>query len=201
MDLAPALIEELNRLPISINKYRLKAGEGRTQTFGAVNRRGQPIDYSRQCWLRPKLYGLLLEFAQRHVTIPFTSITVNQNYRAEPHYDKGNVGESYLVAFGDYEGGELEIHEGPLKGLHDVRGLPIVTDFSKVLHSVKPFTGTRYSLVFYNARGASSLPAPSVLFLNGRYWFKRGDSICTGLDHPLKGRKKTSQTQPETEHL
>jgi len=181
--------EELNRLPIPINKYRLKSGTGRSQTFGVVNRRGQPTDYSRQCWLRPKLYGLLLEFAQKHVKVPFTSITVNQNYTAAPHYDKGNIGDSYLVAFGDYEGGELEIHEGPLKGLHDVR-VPVVTDFSKILHSVKPFTGTRYSLVFYNARGASDLPTPSVVFLNGKYWFKRGDAVCTGLDHPLKGRKR-----------
>ena len=192
--------EELIRRPIPVNKYRLTSGTGRSQTFGAVNRRGQPIDYSRQCWLRAELYGLLLEYAAKHVPIRFTSITVNQNYSAAAHYDKGNIGDSYLVAFGDYQGGELEIHEGPLKGLHDVR-TPMITDFSKILHSVKPFTGTRYSLVFYNARGASNLPEPSVLFLNGKYWFKRGDSICTGLDHPLKGRKKTIQTQPETAPL
>ena len=186
MDLTD-ILEELNRSPIKIRNYRQISGTGRSQTFGAVNRRCLPIDYSTLCWIRPKLYGLLLEFAKKHVTIPFTSITVNQNYIAAPHYDKGNIGESYLIAFGEYEGGELEFHEGPLKGLHDVR-VPIVTDFSKVLHSVKPFTGTRYSLVFYNARGASELPPPSVVFLDGKYWFKRGDTICTELDHPLKGR-------------
>jgi hypothetical protein len=85
--------------------------------------------------------------------------TKNQNYKAEAHRDKGNIGESFLVAFGDFTGGELEIHEGPLKGLHDVR-TPMVTDFRKVLHSVKDFVGTRYSLVFYTDQEKDAIVVP-----------------------------------------
>ena len=143
------------------------------------------MDYSRNCWERPKLYGMLLEYAKKYVKVPFTSITVNQNYCAAPHYDKGNVGDSHIVAFGDYQGGELEIHEGARKGVYDVRK-PVITDFSKVLHSVREFTGTRYSLVFYTIKNAPPLPAPSVMFFMGKHWFKRGNKICTGLPHPLK---------------
>jgi len=183
------IISELKRQPLAVNAYRNKSGLGRSQAFGAVSRRCLPPDYSRLCWQRPYLYKLLLEFAQKNVKIPFTSITVNQNYKALPHKDKGNVGDSYLVAFGDYQGGELEILEGDLKGVYDVR-TPLITDFSKVLHSVKDFTGDRYSLVFYTAKKSEGLPPPSVIFQDNKYHFMRGDEIVKGLPHPLKGRKK-----------
>ena len=181
--------KELERLPIPVNKYRPTSGEGRSQCFGVVNRRCLPPDYSRQSWTRPYLYKLLLDYGREHVKIPYTSITVNQNYQAGPHYDKGNLGESYLVGFGDYTGGELEIHEGPLKGLHDVR-TPVTTDFSKVLHSVRVFEGKRYSLVYYTSKKSEGLPEPSVEFIEGKWVFKRGGVVCKGLPHPLKDRVK-----------
>jgi hypothetical protein len=187
-----AILLELVRQPIPVNNYRNKAGSGRSQTFGVVNRRCMPPDYSRHCWQRPYLYKLLLEFGKKFVTpagIPFTSITVNQNYLASKHRDKGNVGPSYLVSFGPYTGGELQIFEGDLSGCHDVR-TPMVTDFSKVYHAVLPFTGDRYSLVYYVAKNSAGLPAPSVESVDGKLVFKRGDEVVRGLPHPLKGRVK-----------
>jgi hypothetical protein len=50
---------------------------------------------------------LLLDFADKYVDISFNAITVNQNFKADKHKDKNNVGPSYLVAFGDYTEGEL----------------------------------------------------------------------------------------------
>jgi len=182
--------KELERLPIPVNKYRLSSGEGRSQCFGVVNRRCLPPDYSRNSWTRPYLYKLLLDYGREHVPFAFTSVTVNQNYQAGPHYDKGNLGESYLVGFGDYNGGELEFHEGPLKGLHDVR-TPVTTDFSKVLHSVRVFEGKRYSLVYYTCKKSDGLPEASVEFIEGKWIFKRGGVVCKGLPHPLAGRVKT----------
>ena len=188
------IMNELERQPIPPNLYRNKAGSGRSQAFGVVNRRCLPADYSRLCWTRPYLYKLLLDFGSKHVKIPYTSITVNQNYRAAPHKDKGNVGESFLVSFGEYTGGELEIFEGPLKGVHNVHQKPLVTDFSKVLHSVREFTGNRISLVFYTAKNASGLPPAKIEYEQGKYVFYRGDEkMMSGLPHPLKGRKKNSQ--------
>lgn len=181
------ILKELDRRPISINKYRLKSGIGRSQCFGIVNKRCLPPDYSRQCWLRPYLYKLLLDFADKYVTIPFTSITVNQNYKAAAHRDKGNKGESFLVAFGDFTGGNLKILEGEMKGEYDVR-TPLITDFSKVLHEVQDFQGDRFSLVFYTLDTDLVLPKPSVVFQDGKYFFKRGDEIITGMPHPLKLR-------------
>jgi len=195
------IIDELRRKPLSDNKYRLLAGAGKSQTFGVVNRRSLPADYSRLCWLRPYLYKLLLDFAAKYVTIPYTSITINQNYRAKPHKDRGNVGPSFLVAFGDYTGGDLRLWEDE-EVCVDVR-TPLIKDFSKVLHGVEPFEGERYSLVFYTLdprtfknQPALTLPPPSVIPCGNKWLFKRGDVVIkNGLPHPLKGRKVVVKTQ------
>lgn len=190
------ILEELESRPIAENKYRNIAGDGRSQSFGLVNRRCVPVDYSRQNWLRPKLLYHLQEFAKKYVDIPWTSITVNQNYQCQPHRDKGNQGVSFLVSFGDFTGGELELHEGTSLGLHDIRHKPMKMDFSKVLHSVKPFSGNRYSLVFYTLKATKMpdepLPKGEAVFENGKYVFKRGGQIITlknGLPHPKRGKK------------
>lgn len=182
-----------------MNEYRVKVGSGRSQTFGIVGRRCLPPDYSRQNWLRPYLYKLLVDFGNEYVEIPWNAITVNQNYRAGRHYDKHNKGDSYLVAFGDYAGGDLEIHEGDLSGTHNIWCRPIVADFSKILHSVSHFTGERYSLVYYWFETPRSvlLPEPSVRYEEDRWWFYRGDqrlSRKNGLPHPLCKDKEKPET-------
>ena len=185
--------QELVRRPLEINNYRTISGNGRSQSFGLVNRRCLAPDYSRQCWKRPYLYKLLLDFGEKYVKIPYTSITLNDNYKALKHRDKGNVGESFLVAFGDYQGGALKLWEGEREGLIDIKCKPIVLDFSKTYHSVEEFTGNRYSLVYYTlkARFPYEVPAPSVR-LEGTWTFYRGEErVLNGLPHPLKGKKKT----------
>ena len=189
------IIKELQRQPIGINEYRNKSGSGRSQAFGIVNRRNLPPDYSRNNWCRPYLYHLLLEFGNQYVDLSFNAITVNQNYKAEPHKDKNNKGNSFLVAFGDYTGGELEILEGERKGLYNVNRTPIVDDFSKMLHAVKDFSGERYSLVYYwfENKRLGVLPVPSVKKEGDKYFFYRGEEKITrknGLPHNLRGKKK-----------
>lgn len=189
------ILEELRNKPLTVNEYRDRAGAGRSQTFGQVGRRSLPPDYSRQNWLRPKLYHHLLEFGRKYVDLSFNSITVNQNYRADKHRDRNNVGPSFLVGFGDYTGGRLLIHEGDLSGCHNIAYNPIKTDFSKILHSVEPFQGERYSLVYYWFQNSRSvhLPPGSVRKEGEKYFFYRGDEKITkknGLPHYLRGKKK-----------
>ena len=182
------IIKELRRKPLDTNHYRKLTGDGKSQAFGVVNKRCLKPDFSRQCWLRPYLYKLLLDFAEKYVDIPWTSVTVNQNYAAGRHRDRGNIGESYLVAFGDYTGGELKFWEGERAGIWDINKKPIVADFSELEHSVEPFEGERYSLVFYVCRGEYILPEPSVRLVNGEWRFFRGEEECHGLPHPLQKR-------------
>ena len=189
------ILQELRTKPLANNKYRNTAGEGKSQAFLVVNKRCQPPDYSRQCWLRPKLLYHLLEFANQYVDISYNAITVNQNYRADKHRDKNNAGLSYLVAFGDYTGGQLKIYEGDLSGNHDICRNPIRADFSKIYHSVEPFQGERYSLVFYthDSPRYNPLPPYEVKKEGDTYSFYRGGVKITakeGLPHPLKGRNR-----------
>ena len=169
------------------------------RTFGIVGRRCLPPDYSRQNWLRPYLFKLLMDFAAKYVKIPWNAITVNQNYKAGKHYDKNNKGDSFLVAFGDYTGGELQIHETDLSGSHCIRYRPIVADFSKILHSVSDFQGERYSLVFYwfETPRSVALPPCSVKKEGEKWFFYRGEEKITrqkGLPHPLRNKKKEETT-------
>ena len=197
-DAFSAILEELQRKPLAVNAYRKKSGEGRSQAFGVVNRRCLPPDYSRQCWQRPYLYKLLLDFAAKYVDISYNAITVNQNYQAAPHYDRGNVGDSFLVAFGPYSGGNLKLHQGPSLEVKDIRHKPIVGNFSTTLHSVEPFQGSRYSLVFYTLRNTPALPPPSVVQEGGIWRFKRGEETITrGLPHPLQRGLQKEQKRVE----
>lgn len=185
------LIKELQERPLAENRYRISAGVGRSQAFGIVNRRSLPADYSRQCWLRPKLYKLLLDFAAQYVKIPWTSITVNQNYQAAKHRDKGNVGDSFLVAFGSFTGGELELLEGELEGKYNIQHTPLVLDFSKTYHQVLPFQGERYSLVFYTIKNIPpGIPPCSVKEEDGKYVFYRGSEAMSA-----KKKKKAEANQ------
>ena len=187
------IIAELQRRPLLSNKERKLAGVGQSQCFGLVNKRTQSCDYSRMCWGRPYLYKLLMEFGEKYCPFAYTSITINQNYMVKPHRDKGNKGNSLLVAFGNFTGGLLRVSDGPLKGDIDVR-TPLIANFSEMTHEVLPFEGERYSLVFYNIadkfyRDKEAPPPPSVVQVGKKYFFQRGDVIIKdGLPHPLKGK-------------
>jgi len=184
------LIAELERRPLYKNAERETAGEGRSQAFHIVNRRRVPPDYSRNCWIRPYLYKLILDFASKHVDISWNGVMLNQNYQAAKHRDRGNVGISYLVAFGNYTGGNLKVYEGPFEGSHNIKNTPIKMDFSTTFHSVEPFEGNRYSLVFYTLKKPvpPTVPPASVVKIEDKWVFKRGDEVCTQLkDHPNIG--------------
>lgn len=194
------ILKELLRRPLPVNLFRKKVADGHSNAFGLVNRRCMPCDYSRLCWNRPYLYKLLLDFAEKYVKVPWTSITVNENYRAGPHTDRNNYGDSFLVAFGSYTGGNLKLHTQPPQSI-DIKYKPLIMDFTQTTHSVEDFLGNRYSLVFYNLwsyKIPAGLPPASVKEVDGKYVFYRGDEpIYDGLPHPLKGRKKDKK-KPES---
>jgi hypothetical protein len=169
------IIAELERRPVEYNRYRKESGAGRSQTFEIVKRRFNPqktkYGYSLQCKTRPYLYKLILDFAREYSKkIPeFNSIQINQNYACQPHRDKGNVGRSTIVSFGEFTGGEL-IMDG---NIVDIENRFITATFSTILHSVNPIS--RYSMVFLTSPIEVELPAPSVCLENGKYIFYVGE--------------------------
>ena len=161
------IADELVRRPLQMNPSRRTCGRGRTQTFGMVRKRRTPHGISAVSRDRPYLYKMILEFADKHVSHPCTSITVNMNYRCEPHKDKGNYGMSTVVAFGNYTGGELCVEGKEM----NVCNLPVTLDFSNNTHWVKEFSGERFSMVFYNCKIPAEIKMPDVCVceIDGKY--------------------------------
>ena len=81
----------------------------------------------------------------------FEAVTVNKNHASAKHTDKYNKGHSYIIGLGNYTGGELVFtnKKSPYYGTHNIRNrwLKFVGDTE---HYVKPFKGTRYTLVYYH---------------------------------------------------
>ena len=80
----------------------------------------------------------------------FTSVQINKNHRCCKHIDSYNVGVSYIIGLGDYTGGELRIYnkDDSYEDI-DIKNRWYCFNGSKKYHETLPFTGERYSLVYY----------------------------------------------------
>jgi hypothetical protein len=192
--------EYLEAYNLGVNKYRVKVGEGVSQCLGIVSKRSQTPDLSRQSWLHPKLHHMLMGFGEKYVRqhIDWTSIQVNCNYVCAPHKDTGNTGDSYIVAFGNFVGGEICIEDAPYNIF--LRGL--IFDGSQHLHWTKDWQGVRYSVVYHTLKPRfpmiKQLSDYTAVQIDNiwkiRYLNDDGDPQYlwknNGLPHPLKGRIK-----------
>jgi len=93
----------------------------------------------------------------------FTGININHNYAGRRHRDNGNEGPSAIKAIGSFTGGKLNYFPLDVKkpGRRDVDTLEpkesIALDLSQQFalfngnnaHGVQPFSGNRFSLVFF----------------------------------------------------
>jgi hypothetical protein len=200
------LIDHLGKTNIPINKYRKGVGEGRSQTFGMVRKRSMAPDLSRQSWMDARLHHLLLKFARLHVPIPFTSIQVNDSYKCAAHRDKHNSGDSYIVGFGAYTGGELVL-KLPEDREYNIRHRPILFNGSQIEHYTKDWVGRRWTIVFHTLVSPAKFPMIKNLdmyeavVVDGVWCIAYREpgrpvqhlSKKNGLPHPLKGRKKKKE--------
>jgi len=109
----------------------------------------------------PHLMPIFKEFGKKYFPeFEFSQIQMNKNWITPPHFDAKNTGESILVAFGKYKGGDTCYYDENAEKSHerikrfDARLKPLKMDGSKVLHWVEPTRkhGDRYSLVFFNMK-------------------------------------------------
>ncbi len=83
----------------------------------------------------------------------YTSIQYNQNYQCAKHQDKNNVGYSYIIGLGDYTGGELIVYDKDDNPTSvDIHNKFFKFNGSLSPHETAPFTGERYTLVFYSIK-------------------------------------------------
>tara|TARA_R110000824_G_scaffold92841_1_gene224921 strand:+ start:81 stop:578 length:498 start_codon:yes stop_codon:yes gene_type:complete len=82
----------------------------------------------------------------------YSTIQFNKNYQCKKHIDGNNVGISHIIGLGDYQGGELLIYyDGPDNPptYVDIRNQFYSFDGSAYYHETAPFTGNRFTLVFF----------------------------------------------------
>mmetsp|Transcript_81726 Transcript_81726/g.155172 ORF Transcript_81726/g.155172 Transcript_81726/m.155172 type:complete len:424 (-) Transcript_81726:214-1485(-) len=110
-----------------------------------------------------------------------TAINLNCNYAGRRHRDGNNEGPSVIRAFGKFKGGKLLYHvkdtqKNPRPDLQTLDKKDAMTlDLAKSTavfdgnraHEVEPFTGERYSVVFFTARGYGKGKPKDVEFLKG----------------------------------
>ena len=107
---------------------------------------------SRQNKRYPDLYQSIMELGLYILPEDFeyNQVCLNKNVKCLPHFDGKNVGDSWIVSFGDFTGGELEIYdEHDNIELIDIKYNPYCFNGAKVKHGTAPFEGTRYSIIFY----------------------------------------------------
>ena len=104
----------------------------------------------------PELLTLFKEFANNYFKwFEWDQVQINympQGCMMKQHLDKKNVGDSYLIAFGDYKGGDTYVENKKDKNftLYDCRVCPLVFNGSERKHGVTTVQDEdRYSLVFY----------------------------------------------------
>jgi hypothetical protein len=126
--------------------------KGARQTcFGQTRWQGRYIE-SKSSQKHPHMMRLFKEFIDSHYPeFTFRSVYVNKNTVCKKHLDSQNTGESLLIGFGDYTGGETTLHnEDEGSQSFDISKESIIFDGSVIYHNSEPFEGTRYSLVFFN---------------------------------------------------
>jgi hypothetical protein len=111
--------------------------------FGLIRARYKgTTDLSLHSKKYPDVYE---ELKKIDVPIQYTSIQINKNLVCPKHKDKHNVGDSYIISFGNYTGGELVIEGIP----YDTRKGLIFNGYEKE-HWNNPIIGNKYSVIFFS---------------------------------------------------
>jgi hypothetical protein len=162
------LIEIIDKKPLKWNTHRIGSGEGITQAFGIINKRSAGLGEANNNHDYPELWLLLQEIAEKFVRVKWCGVQVNVNYQSQPHFDKNNRGDSWIVSFGDYLGGELCLKNPscspPEAGLKqpdhtlvvNTKYRPFIFNGSKTEHWNKSITeGTKYSIIYFDIQRMS----------------------------------------------
>lgn len=163
----PCLLESLREFKFKKSNKRpslLQPGETHFEyvTLGLINNRKSVMqkynlpkkDLSKKTKI-PRYHRLYTEAKElMHTHDPdfkFTSIVINKNHMAHLHKDKNNIGESYIIALGDYTGGELRVwnKEKTTFTDHNIKNKWLRFNGAEHFHETLPFEGERYSIVYY----------------------------------------------------
>lgn len=164
----PILQGNLYRRPDGTVKYVRQRGDviglhGRTINFGYGLRRNAGYGKFIANEKHPELWKALVKYAEATLPPDFIwhTITLNHNVKAKKHIDGLNVGDSFIVGFGDYEGGKLRTYSDEVEyEAHDIKNRPMKFNGALIAHETEEFTGERYTLIFYKQdKGGNKSPS------------------------------------------
>ena len=158
-----SMLKLLEQTDIPINKGRtniLKKGQkhSKSMVLGRVRQLYSSCDGkvckvpSRHNAKHKVLLAAAKSFLNQHdPKYGFEAVTINKNHAAAKHVDKNNRGHSYIIGLGNYTGGELVFADkkSPNYGVHNIKNRWLKFE-GDTEHYVKPFKGTRYTLVYYH---------------------------------------------------
>ena len=103
--------------------------------------------------LYPDIERSIITFIEKYYpNIKYNQILINKNNFFSMHKDKNNkIDKALLIGLGDYEGGELNLHDdnGTIIKRVDIRMNPIIFANKTINHSVQLWKGDRYSIITY----------------------------------------------------
>merc|ERR1712217_476659 len=83
----------------------------------------------------------------------WTAIAITNCFSGSPHIDFDNIGPFYGLALGDFEGGGICVESSPFEVTEvDTRQRLGKID-GRFPHWVAPYTGERYSVIYYQTLG------------------------------------------------
>lgn len=141
------LLEETH---IPITYSRNNTGVGHSMPLGRVYNRihTHMMNPSRFDAKFPELKKAIWALGHQIVPFRFTTVQVNYNYKTKTHIDKNNIGDSVIVGLGDYKGGNLLVEGKP----YNIKYHPLMFNGSEMEHGTAPYTGNRYSLVYFRTK-------------------------------------------------
>ena len=119
----------------------------RAITFGLTKGRfSGKTDLSYYTKMYPQIYNEIVRIGNLF-SFEFTSIHLNHNVTCPKHKDENNQGNSLLLSFGNYTGGNIMIEEKK----YDANCNGIIFNGSLLEHwNTNDLVGNKYSLVFFN---------------------------------------------------
>ncbi len=176
------MIEHLNNSTLytgTNRKMMLKNGRGKLPTKDQISatwgltRRGQlcPSNqfrirspyfgwyYTKTYSDNPQLKEIFEQYSDLHLPSNFfwTQCQINRNFHTPPHKDGENQNSSIIVGLGDYQGGKLAINKNGKVFFKGIKNIPTKFNGAKYTHWTTPFSGERWSLVFFTHHKKSEL--------------------------------------------
>lgn len=133
-----------------------------SMVFGMTRRLGHLLQPATNNLKHERLYHLLCQLRD---TIPNTSdllsITVNKNLQCLEHKDGNDERyNSVIIGCGDYQGGQLGVRAGNGRVYqYDINRKPLHFNGSLLEHWTLPFSGNRYTIVFYKKKAFAHDPS------------------------------------------